>query len=113
MAVELKQTTSLYEILIRVQPDGSWAAHYQTLTTISGGPNGDISSPGPATVLDRESPEAFALVEGLIGEAAASNLNLAQQLQAELAVAQDKLEFAEKLAQSYVELKASFDASQE
>lgn len=75
------EETSLYEILIRVSPDGAWAAHYQTITEVErdGVPFGTPVI-GPVTPLNMEDADAFAIVGQLMGDAAAKSLILIAQL---------------------------------
>lgn len=72
--------TSLYEILIRVRPDGSWAAQYQTLTEVK--EDGIVLNTAVDSVLplNTEDAAAFTIVEQLIGNSAAKNLVEHQKL---------------------------------
>lgn len=75
------ETTHLYEILVRVLPDGTFAAQYQTISEVL--KDGQVIS---ATVNDvkplTDDPEALAIVAGLLGrptsETVAQNESLVQ-----------------------------------
>lgn len=73
MAV-FKEETSLYEILIRVNPDKTWAAQYQTLTEIK--KDGVIISATTSDVapISKDNVEAFEIVQQLLGQMSANTL---------------------------------------
>lgn len=81
---EITRETSLYEVLIRVSPNGSWAAQYQTITELK---EDGVAIPGiPPSVsaampLSEKAPEAFAIAEQIIGSQGAKNLEILKQLQ--------------------------------
>jgi len=79
MATFTKET-SLYEILIRVRPDGSWAAQYQTLTEVK--EDGVVLNTAVDNVLplDTQDAAAFGIVAQLVGNSAAKNLVEHQKL---------------------------------
>lgn len=73
------EQTSLYEIFIRVQEDGSYGAFYQTITRFRRGE--EIISPtlGPQVPLVQGDAEVFALL-GLYVDAAAADTFAANQV---------------------------------
>lgn len=74
------EETSLYEILIRTSPDGSWAAHYQNITTVTKDGVSISATPSDVMSLSLGDPAAMAIVEGLIGAAAVKNMEAVDAL---------------------------------
>lgn len=87
------EETSLYEILIRVKPDGSWAAHYQNLTEVKKDGVTISAAASDVSPMDMENTEAFSVIQQLIGDAAAKNM-------VAIAIATKNLEEAEDLIHS-------------
>lgn len=81
MATIFTEESSLYEVLIRVRPDGSWAAHYMMLEEVKR--DGILISAKTSDVvpLNTEDSEAFSIVEQLIGNSSAKNMLLIGELQ--------------------------------
>ncbi|NQD77771.1 hypothetical protein HP547_25320 [Pseudomonas sp. CrR7] len=92
---QLIEQTSLYEILIRVREDGSYGAHYQTITRVlRDGERFGSASEGPLVPLVEGDSEAFALFGQYVGSATADTLAANQALQgrvSELEQARDSL----------------------
>lgn len=91
------EETSLYEILIRVQPGGAWAAHYQTLTEVK--KDGIIISSSISDVapLTDQNAESFAIVKQLLGESAANTLIMNQQMRDQLQKALIRVDELERI----------------
>ena len=87
----LTENTSLYEILIRVDQAGGWAAHYQDITTISR--DGVIVSAnvGPAVPVPKDGGAAYEVLKSLIGEAAIGSLGVASEALAQLELTKEQL----------------------
>lgn len=68
------EETSLYEILIRVNPDKTWAAQYQLLTEVKKDGSVIGSSVSDVAPLTENNQEAYAVVVSLMGEIAANTL---------------------------------------
>lgn len=74
------EETSLYEILIRVQQDGSWAAHYQTLTEVKKDGTAISTMVDPVQPLNVEDAQALSILNELVGDTTANNVVLVVQL---------------------------------
>ncbi|MNL21372.1 hypothetical protein D3C87_1426590 [compost metagenome] len=115
MATFTKET-SLYEILFRVRPDGSWAAQYQTLTEVK--EDGVVLGTTVDNVLplDKEDVAAFEVIEQLIGNSAAKNLvligNLQEKAQADAELIADLSSHLEAESAKVEELLAQIAALQ-
>ncbi|EKT4478783.1 hypothetical protein QEL91_004517 [Pseudomonas putida] len=79
---EFSEQTSLYEIVVRVQEDGSYGAHYSTITRFRR--DGEVFSAkeGLPTPLVAGNAEAFALLGQYVESAALDTLAANQVLQA-------------------------------
>lgn len=91
MAV-FKEETTLYEILIRVNPDKTWAAHYQTLTEVK--KDGIVISANVNDVLPLkvEDEEAYNILINLVGDIAANTLLENRSLKEQLDIALHEIE---------------------
>lgn len=78
------EETSLYEILIRTSPDGSWAAHYQNITVVAKDGVPISAVPSEIMPLSLGDPAAVAIVEGLIGVAGVKNMQVVEQLKSDI-----------------------------
>lgn len=85
------ESTSLYEILIRVQNTGAWAAQYQTLTEIKKDDLVISSSVSDVAPLTKQNIEAFTIVKELIGKTAADTLSENQELRDLLSQAKKRI----------------------
>lgn len=73
MSIFTKET-SLYEVLIRVRPDKSWTAQYQTITVVKEGDAALTTNVDAVLPLDTQDVVAFDVVSHLIGTAAADHM---------------------------------------
>lgn len=91
MSGGMTDTTSLYDIHMRVHPDGTWGASYQNrrVVTIDGAVVMD--SPLAQMPIDPRVPEDMAAITAVIGEAATTALAINTTLQATNGALQDQI----------------------
>lgn len=78
------EETRLYEILIRVHPDGSWNSQYQTLTDVKKDGVSISSTLNDVAPLTEDNPQAYSVVQQLIGTTSAETLIVNQVLRQQL-----------------------------
>lgn len=90
----LTEVTRDYELLIRIQPDGSWGSHYRSITEILRDGEVVSATENPAVPLSMVAAQGAELLNDKLGDIAASALLHIEVLNAEIAAL--RLELAEK-----------------
>ncbi|SMF35997.1 hypothetical protein PZ739_06015 [Pseudomonas kermanshahensis] len=103
---EFSEQTSLYEIVVRVQEDGSYGAHYMTITRFRR--DGEVfgAKEGLPTPLVAGNAEAFALLGQYVESAALDTLAVNQVLQARV------IELEQQQQATSAELQQALEANQ-
>lgn len=103
------EETSLYEILFRISPDHSWAAHYQVLTEVKRDDVTISATLSDVAPLSLDNSEAMHVVTQLISDEAvrlmADNASLRQQVYGLGDLVSDKQQEIDDLRQRLRELE--------